>query len=466
MFIGREKEIQTLERLYDQPGYQMVVLYGRRRIGKTSLIREFGRNRSAIFYTATKDEPSICLRDFTASVKELFPEDATLQLLDSFPNWNVAFDYIGTIAQRERMILIIDEFPYLAKAYPAILSVLQKYIDQKWKDTNLFLILSGSSVSFMVDQVLAHESPLYGRRTAQIRLQKMDYKDAMNFFPKWSTEDALYAYAACDGVPQYLLAFSRWKNFQEAVQNEYLRSEGSLFEEPEFLLREELRETSLYNSIIEAIAGGANRSNEIASCVGKTPNAIANYLNVLMSLEIIQKQSPLEDASSKRIIYEVSDNMFRFWYRFVPKCRTMIAMGLPEDAFKKRIQPYMTEFFGHIFEEICMQYIFRKTASDHEFLVYDAYGKWWGPNPATKSQEEIDIVAVDDSNILVGECKWKSEKVGYNVFNKLVERGNLIRRNREVQYVLFSKAGFEEKLLKHEERNLLLIDLDQVICRE
>ena len=363
MFIGREQERNTLEVLYEKKGFQMPVIYGRRRIGKTRLIREFCAGKRVIFYTATQDEENRCLKDFTACIKETEPDNGLLQSIESFPDWSAALDYITGMA-KERLILVIDEYPYLAKSYPAISSVLQKYIDSKWKGTELFLILSGSSMSFMENQVLGYESPLYGRQTAQMKLKKMDYYDSIKY---------------------------------------------------------------------------------------------------LIALEILEKRNPVEETSAKKTIFVISDKLFYFWYHFIPKCRFQIAMGLRDEAYEKKILPHMPEYFGSVFEEVCMQYILRRTANRSIPVIYDDHGKWWGNNPQKKRQEEIDLVAVSSERILTGECKWQAEKVGYAVFNTLVERSRLIRNNREISYYLFSKSGFDRKLTGAKEEMLTLVEVKDMI---
>ena len=462
MFIGRKREMEVLEQLYDKEGFQMPIIYGRRRIGKTRLIREFCAGKKIIFYTATQDEANVCLRDFTEAVKESDPENHILQSIDSFSTWNAAFDYITDMV-KERFVLVIDEYPYLAKAYPAISSVIQKYIDSKWKNTELFLILSGSSMSFMENQVLGYQSPLYGRRTAQIKLKKMDYYDSIQFFKDWKIEEKLYAYSACDGIPQYLEIFSKWGSFREAVEHEFLTPSGGLIDEPELLIKEEMREPALYNSIIEAVANGVNKNSEISGKVGKSSNAITPYMKNLIALEIIEKRNPVEDTSSKRTQYIISDKLFYFWYRFIPKCRYQIAMGLEKEAFENKILPYMTEYFGIVFEEICKQYILRRTAQHKIQEIYDDYGKWWGNNPIEKCQEEIDLVAVRKDKILTGECKWQTAEVGYAEFHTLRARSELIRKNREIKYYLFSKSGFDKKLLDSGEKDLVCVSLEDII---
>ena len=298
---------------------------------------------------------------------------------------------------------------------------------------------------------------------AQIKLEKLDYYDSVRFFPKWKAEDSLYAYGACGGVPQYLEIFSRWKNFKEAVIHEFLEPTGGLIDEPDFLLKEELREPALYNAIIEAIASGATKNQEISDQVKRPANGLISYLANLESLGIIEKKRPIEENSKKKIIYTISDNMFFFWYRFVPKCRYMIAMGLTEEAYDSRISPCMDEYFGKIFEGVCLEYILRQTAERKIGTVYDEYGKWWGSDPGTKAQEEIDIVAASKTDLLTAECKWQSRKTGYDTYNKLVYRTSLIRGSRDVTYYIFSKSGFDRKLAAADEPGLQLVSVGDML---
>lgn len=465
MLIGRENEMQDLSALYEAKGFQFAAVYGRRRVGKTRLISEFIVGKQAVYFTATQNEHEVLLRDFTKAVSEAFPDNALLHNMESFTSFDAAFSFIADEAKDKKLILVIDEYPYLAKSYPAISSILQRIIDRNFKKTNLFLILSGSSMSFMEKQILGYESPLYGRRTGQIKLSPLPYYESIKFFPDWSDEEKLYAYGVCGGIPQYLEIAARWGSLKDAVTHELLSSSGGLYSEPEFLIREELREPAIYNSIIDAIVGGKNKVNEIASAINKSGNSISSYLKNLQSLEIIEKKIPVEETSSKKTIYYLADPLFHFWYRFIPDCRFYILMRKGSEAFDNRIAPYLSEYFGHIFEKVCLQFILKKTEIGEIKEIYSEYGAWWGTNPHTKQQEDIDILCTDKENILAGECKWKNDKVDFAIYNTLAGRTEIVKKGRKAEYILFSKSGFEEKLTSSDlkDLHLHLISMNDII---
>ena len=464
MWIGRQDELNDLETKYVQPGFQFIAIYGRRRVGKTRLISEFIRGKQAVYFTATQNEPEVQLRNMTQAIAEAFPDNTLLSGMETFKDFDAAFSFVASEAASRRLIFVIDEYPYLAKAYPAISSILQKFIDRIFKSTQLYLILSGSSMSFMEKQISGYESPLYGRRTGQIRLSPLPYYESMKFFPNWSQEEQLYAYGLCGGIPQYLEIAARWDSFPLAVENELLSQTGGLFNEPEFLLKEELREPAVYNSIIDAVARGQNKVNEIASAIHKPASTISAYLKNLQALEILEKRMPVEETSSKRTIYLLKDPLFHFWYKFVPECQFYLMMRKYPEAFERKIRPFLPEYFGHIFEEICLQYILRETQKGHIEEIYDTYGKWWGTNPNTRKQEDIDIACANASHIMTGECKWRNEKIDFGIYNTLKQRTEIIQRNRKPHYLLFSKVGFDEKLRQADLRklSLTLVDMDQI----
>ncbi|MEE0955559.1 MAG: ATP-binding protein [Eubacterium sp.] len=464
MWIGRQNELNDLQTRFEQRGFQLVAIYGRRRIGKTRLISEFIEGKRTVYYTATQNEPEIQLRDLTQAIAEAFSDNSLLSGMKTFQSFEAAFTFLAEEAASKRLIFVIDEYPYLAKAYTAISSVLQKMIDRKFKNTELYLILSGSSMSFMEKQLLGYESPLYGRRTGQIRLNPLPYYESIKFFPNWNQEDRLYAYGLCGGIPQYLEIAARWNSFSDAVENELLSATGGLHNEPEFLLKEELREPAVYNAIIDAVAKGKNKVNEIADAVHKPGATISAYLKNLLALDILERNMPIEETSAKKAIYQLKDPLFHFWYRFVPGCQFYIMMRKNHDAYLKKILPFLPEYFGHIFEEICLQYILRETQKGNLKEIYDTYGRWWGINPETRQQEDIDIACADSEHILTGECKWRNEAVDFGVYNTLKRRTLLIQKNRTPEYVLFSKAGFDEKLvsLNVDDPSLTLVGLEEL----
>lgn len=440
MFVGRKSELTELERINRKKGFQFPVIYGRRRVGKTRLIQEFVSDKKNIYFMATRQTSSELLQSFSLTIKEQFSDEKT-KFLNSFENWETLFSYITDISKSERIVLVIDEYPYLAESEKSISSLLQKFIDTQWKNTELYLILCGSSMSFMEEQVLEYGSPLYGRRTAQLKIHPLPYYESFKFFPQWNVVEKFYAYGICGGIPLYLELFSKYKNLKDAVCGEFLSLSGQLGEEPENLMSQELREPALYNAIISSVANGKNKQNEIALSVGLQSNRITSYLKNLISLEIMEKIAPVEN-SGKRVIYRIKDNLFKFYFRFIIECKNLVAMGMGEKAYEYKIKPFLEDYFGHIFEEVCMQYLKKSIADGKIQTLYTEYGSWWGNNPAEKKEEEIDLVLASKSDILVGECKWQNQKVEKDVLLKLQRRAELIRNNRNILYVLFSKSGF------------------------
>lgn len=297
MFLSRENELNELNDLYNQNNFQMVVIYGRRRVGKTAIITEFCKDKKNIQYTAIEQNDKIALETFSEAILEILPKAKSI--IDAFPSWDKAFEYIAGESKNERLILSIDEYPYLASGNKSISSILQKNIDIYFKNTNLFLILCGSSMSFMENQVLGYKSPLYGRRTAQFKIDSFDYIDSSLFFPKYNNEDNVLAYAVTGGIPQYLEIISREKDINTSICNSYFKASGHLFEEPYNILKQEVREPSIYNSIISSIAKGATKLSEIATKTGEDPRKCLKYIKNLRDLKIIVKETPLRGERGK-----------------------------------------------------------------------------------------------------------------------------------------------------------------------
>ncbi len=464
MFIGRESEMEQLNRLYDEKGFQMPVVYGRRRVGKTRLISEFCRNKKTVFFTAIEQNDTEALRMFSEAVLQELPGMQS-SFITSFDSWDSAFRYAAEFAKDERIILVIDEFPYLAAANPSLPSILQKAIDHYFTGTSLFLILCGSSMSFMENQVLDYKSPLYGRRTAQFKIQPLDCFESIKFLSLWKKDERFQGYGITGGIPQYLLAAGRHGSLKEAVREEFLSGSGVLLEEPANLMKQEMREPAVYNSIIRAIAGGASRQAEISTKVGIPSKSVANYLKVLIDLEILEKQYPFGETNSRKVIYRVKDQLFRFWYRFLPGALPLIGMGMPEEAFEKKISPYFNDYFGPVFEDICRQYLCRKNRQKKLRAVYHQFSRWWGTDPETRQQEEIDIVGSDAEWALFGECEWKSGKIAQGELEKLQRRSMLLLRDKKREYYLFSMSGFTGGLEKQAKQagNTTLVGLEDLL---
>lgn len=443
MFIGRDKELSALDKLYQSDQFEFVVIYGRRRVGKTALINQFIRDKKSIYFMGIESNEKQNLENLSKSIIEF---SSGIQTETSFSSFQAALEYAFKLAENERVILTIDEYPYVARSSKSLASTLQLLID-KYKDTSkLMLILCGSSMSYMEDHVLAYKAPLYGRRTAQMKIQPFDFEESCRYFHNFSEEDKALIYGIVGGTPQYLLQMSDKLSVEENIKNTYLNPMSFLYEEPVNLLKQEVREPAIYNAIITAIATGHSRMSEISSKVGEDTNVCSNYIKNLINLGIIQKETPYGEKASKKSIYSIEDNMFYFWYRFVLDNNSLIARGAADLAYK-RIAPQLPNYMGRVFEEICKQYLWKQLLAGNAPIEFISLGRWWGNDPIQKSQAEIDIMGEQDSETaLFAECKWRNEKVDLDILETLIERSRLFHY-KNVHYYLFSKSGFTKECM-------------------
>lgn len=438
MFIGRERELKALNKLYSSNKFEFAVIYGRRRIGKTELIKQFLGDKKAIYFMGIESNAKLNLENFSKSILEF---NTGIRADTSFSNFQAALEYVFQLAENDRIILAIDEYPYVARSSKSLASTLQLLID-KYKDTSkLMLILCGSSMSYIEDNVLSYKAPLYGRRTAQIKLLPFDFEETCRYLADMSGEDKALMYGAVGGTPQYLLQVSDKLSVEENIKNTYLNPISFLYEEPTNLLKQEVREPAIYTAIITAIATGASRMADISTKVGEDTSVCTTYIKNLISLGIVQKETPYGEKASRKTIYSIADNMFRFWYRFVLENNSIIARGADDLAYK-RIEPYFTDYMGKVFEDISAQYLWKLLVSGKSPIEFTSLGRWWGNDPRTKSQTEIDIMGEHDKNsALFAECKWTNEKVDLGVLETLVQRSELFAY-KNVHLFLFAKSGF------------------------
>ena len=438
MFIGREHELDALNKLYKSNKFEFAVIYGRRRVGKTALINEFIGDKKAIYFMGVESNAKQNLENFSKSIMEFA---SGIETESSFLSFQAALEYVFKLAENERIILAIDEYPYVARSSKSLASTLQLLID-KYKDTSkLMLILCGSSMSYMEDHVLAYKAPLYGRRTAQMKLLPFDFEETCRYFKNLSDEDKALIYGVAGGTPQYLLQMDDKLSVEDNIKNTYLNPISFLYEEPTNLLKQEVREPAIYTAIITAIATGSSRMSEISSKVGEDTNVCTNYIKNLMNLGIVQKETPYGEKASRKSVYSIEDNMFRFWYRFVLDNNSIIARGAA-DLVYKRIEPQLSDYMGKVFEEICKQCLWKQLLSGNCPVEFTSLGRWWGNDPQEKCQTEIDIMGEQDKNTaLFAECKWTNEKVDLGVLETLIKRSNLFSYKTK-HYYLFSKSGF------------------------
>jgi len=437
MFLGRENELSALEKMYAKDSFQMAIVYGRRRIGKTSLLNEFIKGKTALYFPAEEVNESLNLEKFSKILgKEMG--------IDNFPrveNWSDFFSIIDEFFKDKRLVLVIDEYPYVATANKSLNSILQHIIDYKYKNSNIFLILCGSSMSFMENHVLGEKSPLFGRRTWQLKINPLDYYDASQFYPDATAEDKIKYYATVGGTPYYLSLIDPTRSFDENIHELYFEMSGYLFNEGTLLMKQEFREPANYNAVLQAISSGAVTLNEIVQFTRLETNLVSKYLVTLQELSYIERIIPFgsNPLKGKKSQYHITENFIAFWYRYVFSVRSEIERG-NGDIYYSLALNNLNEFIGHAFEEITKQFLRRKNANGQLPFVTKSFGKWWGKDKQGKSQE-IDIVleSVDSKELIIGECKWKNTFKVNDVVNTLKTRANIFDKYNTHLY-LFSKT--------------------------
>ena len=442
MFKGRERELEAMERLYRRGDFQMIVIYGRRRVGKTSLIEKFCEGKRALMFMAQMQSDQGNLEEFSARVRRFFGEPT---LAGRFESWSQAFDYLADHAGEDQIVVSLDEFPYAAQANPVLPSLLQIAIDERLKRSNIYLILCGSNQGFMENEVLAYKSPLYGRRTAQLKLAPFNYRDAALMVPKASPHDALLYYACVGGTPYYLSLIDQDVSFEQNMRNLFFEKTGLLYEEPDLLLRQELREPALYSSILRAVAGGATKPTQIADKAGMARSSVMKYLHTLVDLQILCKRIPFGEnpATSRKGIYELADPCFAFWYR-------MVARYLPEIesdrggliAAQALRHERLSTYVGRRFEEVCGQWVGDQAAAGALPIEVYAVGSWWGADPVRHEQTDIDVLGADTygRTALIGECKWRDTFDETEAIEGLRDKARLLSGWEVTDFYLFSKG--------------------------
>ncbi|HCT91253.1 MAG TPA: ATP-binding protein [Lachnospiraceae bacterium] len=459
--IGREKELERLELLYGKNRFEFLVMYGRRRVGKTTILQKFSREHNVIFYSAQEKNDSLNLQDFSRAVQHHFDG----QWIAPFPSWEEALAYVTKKTDGQRTVLIIDEFPFLAGPNPSIKSIFQHEIDHHWKAQNLFLILCGSSVSFMVNDIMGYKSPLYGRTTGSMEVEPFDYLDSARFFPDYSHEDQLTAYGILGGIPRYLNAFSGDRSIEENIADEILENGAFLNDEPRMLLKMELREPGVYNSILEAVASGCNKVTEIADCIHEDKTKCSKYLAALQAIRLVEKRVPCgEPETSRKTVYTLPDQFYRFWYRYVFRNRSYYEWLGPQDAAKE-IMAELPDFMGTAFEEICRQYLIRQAKLRKLPFIPAKIGKWWGNNPAIRAQDDVDLLLLDKkgSEAILCECKFTNRLMPMEEYDDLATAAKAFPGEMKKTLMFISKSGFTAPVERRaREEGAILLTLEDL----
>lgn len=478
MFIGRKQELQFLNDRYNSKGGQLVVLYGRRRVGKTETLREFCKGKPHVFYSCREISDKLQLQSF--SEKLLRENIPAASYIKEFSDWETALKSVLDLPYGDsKKLLVIDEFPYMCKGNESIPSLLQNLWDELFKDENVMIILCGSAMSFIEKELLAEKNPLYGRATGIYKMEAMGFYDAVQFFPDYSERDKIIAYSILGGIPHYLRQFDPALSLDDNIRKNILTKGCALYSEVEFLLRQELRETQLYNSIIEAVALGNTRLNDISSkSLVDDTSKTSVYLKNLIELEIIEREFSVDDgtkerANTNRGLYRLTDNFFRFWYAFVFTNYSELEGGDIDGVFEYAIKPNLHQFASFAFEDVCREYVRERQKANKLPFRYKRMGRWWGRTTVRRKdgvetdETEIDILAVSakSDKYLVGECKFKGRPFSFGEYLDTAAKLSPQKEKAEFHYILFSESGFDEKLTAETESagNIELVSIERIM---
>lgn len=464
-FLGREKEILDLEKEYARDG-GFVVIYGRRRIGKTTLIKQFIKSKTAFYFLATKEVESQSMKRF-AGVIARTTGNSVLQKA-AFSDWLDLFQAVADYKPNEKKVLVIDEFPYLVKVNDSFPSILQNAWDEILKDSNVMLILCGSLISMMKKHALSYESPLYGRRTAQMRIAPLPFTTVYEN-QKLSFEEAAEQYSITGGVPKYMEFFSDGQPLYEQIKENVLSKNGFLYEEPNFLLTDEVQVPTNYFSIIKVIADGNHKLGTIAGILGLETSALTPYLKTLSELGFIEKQVPVTERNAEKTrkgLYFISDNFLRFWFRYVYPYKGELELDNMQISLDELDKDFKEKFVAFAYEDICKE-IFARLCSDKAIdFTPSKIGSYWLNDKSGNTQ--IDVMAVDTVNkrLFAGECKYHNQPVDADVYFELVKK---VDNSAEIKsafkgytviYGVFSKSGFTGRMtdISNSNPNLFLIN--------
>ena len=401
-FVGRGAELSALERRYASSRSELVPVYGRRRVGKTELLTRLASGRPTVYFTASDKLRTSQIGGFMRAAAEWLGISSVAEAAPA--TWEAAFRLVTGAAPRDRkLLLVLDEFQWACRSSPDLPSVIQRLWDHDWQHSGrVMLILCGSLIGFMEREVLGSRSPLYGRRTASIRLEPLGFREAALFFPQWSLEENARAYFICGGIPAYLRRFDPNLSVVQNVTHEFFEIDSYFQSEPEFLLREELAELKQAASILEAVALGRRSQGEIARAVGLSTSAAAPHLKNLVNLSYLEKTYPLSPKRAPRtaVVYRISDPMLRFWFRFLGPHWSLLRRYPADTAFERIVAPQWDAYCGEAFERLCREalpLLYEQEGISGRSQV----GEYWD------RQMQIDVVGLrGDDWVDLGECRW------------------------------------------------------------
>lgn len=480
MFVGREAELKFLNDKYETMGGQLVVLYGRRRVGKTETLREFCKGKPHVFFSCTQTTDRSQLQKFSKQIlKENIPAG---NYITEFADWEKAICAIRDLPYGDKKrLLIIDEFPYMCKGNKSIPSILQNLWDAELRNDNVMIVLCGSAMSFIEKELLAEKNPLYGRATGIYKMKEMGFYDAIKFFPNFSEKDKIIAYSILGGIPHYLKQWNTDLSVAENIKQNILTKGCILYSEAEFLLHQELRETPVYNSIIEAVALGNTTLNNISqkSLVENTSKTSV-YLKNLIELGIVEREFSVdskvkEQANGNRGTYKLTDNFFRFWYTFGFANYSQLEEGDVNGVYEYIIEPELHEFASVTFEDVCREFVREMQKKNMLPFRYFKMGRWTGKttirdksvaNGVRIAETEIDLLCIDQKGekYMVGECKFKKDPFSYTEYLNTLSKLAPLKEKAQFYYALFSESGFDERIIEAAKSDRIFVfDLRQIV---
>ena len=442
MFAGRSSELRRLDGIYNSGKFECVIIHGRIRVGKTALLREFMQNKKSIHFSAQETSAGENLKSLAGLVSafQTVPGDRVKELA----SFDDVFDRIYALSRSERIVFVIDDYQFLTSADRNISKLICSHIDRRLVDSRLMLVICGSSEPVMESETLGFDSPFHGRRTAQIEVSPFTFFETKRFYSGFSAFDIAIVYGLTGGIPRYLDLMTPELPIEENIRRTFFDTSSFLFEEPANILRREVRDLAYYNAVLRAIATGCSKNSEIASKVGLETSACTAYLKNLISLGFVGKHTPVTEKSGKKTVYEITDNMFRFWYRFVPDNVSLIQSGMA-DRIWRSVAREIPSFMSTVFEDICRQWLEQQNQADRLPMKFVEIGRWWGVDPVWKRDTALPIVAyADDDHAIFGDCVWSDEPAQVNALVSLEERSRGFRYPNRYLY-LFSRSGFSEE---------------------
>ena len=443
-FVNRDSELVFLNEQYKNESAAMVVLYGRRRVGKTALIHEFTRGKPFLYFLASEEAENLNMRALKDQIA-VYTGDALLAQAE-IDNWDILFQTLAKYTSDQRLVLVLDEFQYLGRTNPAFPSIFQRICEKYLQMKNIMVILCGSLIHMMETQVLNYNSPLYGRRTGQIKLRQIDFQHYSEFFDNLSYRDLVEHYAVTGGVPKYIELFDGRADLFFEIERHILNRQSLLFEEPIFLLQNEVTETGSYFSIIKSIAAGNHRLGKICADIGVRQTNLPRYLKTLIDMDILEREVPVTESNpekSKMGLYRIKDNFLRFWFRFVYPEKARLELSDQSYVMQKIKSGFVDSHVAFVYESVCLSEMWQ-FARQGKF-VFNKLGRWWN------NREEIDIVGLDagGNEIVFGECKYQNKPMDTDVFESLLrKKEHVLWKNgsRTERFALFSISGFTERL--------------------